>query len=120
MIGLLIPLFWTSGDVSSGFQSQSGKPYLHLVEAFPKIHLWCDTCRPFDCQRGGRSLFPHTCVSVEIFTYLTQELNKKEEVITMRENNDTIKHRPTKVQQQTLNLSTPSGQKSIRVFVQLP
>ena len=29
----LIPLFWTSGDVSTGFQSQSGQPYLHLVEA---------------------------------------------------------------------------------------
>ena len=28
----LIPLFWTSGDLSSGFQSQSGQPYSHLVE----------------------------------------------------------------------------------------
>ena len=28
----LIPLFWTSGDIS-GFQSQSGQPYSHLVEA---------------------------------------------------------------------------------------
>ena len=26
----LIPLFWTSGYVSSGFQSQSGQPYLQL------------------------------------------------------------------------------------------
>ena len=23
----LIPLFWTSGDISSGFHSQSGQPY---------------------------------------------------------------------------------------------
>ena len=30
-VGLLIPLFWTSGDVSSGFQSQSG---------FCLIHTW--------------------------------------------------------------------------------
>ena len=30
-MGPLIPLFWTSGDVSSGFQSQSGQPYLCLV-----------------------------------------------------------------------------------------
>ena len=28
----LIPLFWTSGDVSSGFQSQSGQPYSCLAE----------------------------------------------------------------------------------------
>ena len=27
--GPLIPLFWISGNVSSGFQSQSGLPYLH-------------------------------------------------------------------------------------------
>ena len=25
---------WTSGNVSSGFKSQSGQPYLHLVEAY--------------------------------------------------------------------------------------
>ena len=30
----LILLFWTSSDVSSGFQSQSGQPYLHLVEVY--------------------------------------------------------------------------------------
>ena len=27
--GALVPLFWISGDVSSGFQSQSGLPYSH-------------------------------------------------------------------------------------------
>ena len=31
-MGPLIPLFWTSRDVSSGFQS-SGQSYLHLAEA---------------------------------------------------------------------------------------
>ena len=30
-VGPLIPLFGTSGDISSGFLSQSGQPYLHLV-----------------------------------------------------------------------------------------
>ena len=30
----LIPLFWTPGDVSSGFQSQSGQPYSHLAEEY--------------------------------------------------------------------------------------
>ena len=28
-LGLLVPLFWISGDVSFGFQSQSGLPYSH-------------------------------------------------------------------------------------------
>ena len=27
--GPLVPLFWISGDISSGFQSQSGLPYSH-------------------------------------------------------------------------------------------
>ena len=33
-VGPLIPPFWTSGDISSGFQSQSGQSYSHLVEAY--------------------------------------------------------------------------------------
>ena len=33
-VGPLIWLFWTSGDVSSEFQSQSGQPYSHLAEAY--------------------------------------------------------------------------------------
>ena len=33
-MGPLIPLFATSGDISSGFQIQSGQPYSHLVEAY--------------------------------------------------------------------------------------
>ena len=34
-LGPLVPLFWISGDVSSGFQSQSGLPYSHRRR---KIH----------------------------------------------------------------------------------
>ena len=30
----LIPLFWTSGDIFSGFQSQSRQPYLYLAEVY--------------------------------------------------------------------------------------
>ena len=33
-VGPLILLFWTFGDVSSGFQSQSGQSYSRLVEAY--------------------------------------------------------------------------------------
>ena len=36
-MGPLIPLFWTSGDISSMFQSQSGQLYLPL-------DVWCDAC----------------------------------------------------------------------------
>ena len=33
---------WTSGDVSSGFQSQSGQPYSRLVEAYVIYVRPCD------------------------------------------------------------------------------
>ena len=40
-VGPLIPLFWTSDDVSSGFQSQRRQPYSHLVEAYVlPIHIY--------------------------------------------------------------------------------
>ena len=42
-MGPLIPLFWTSGDVSSGFQSHSGQPYSHLAEAYVNIYILVPT-----------------------------------------------------------------------------
>ena len=36
----LMPLFWTSGDVSSGFQSQSGQSYSYLLEAYVLHVRW--------------------------------------------------------------------------------
>ena len=33
-VGPLVTLFWTSGDIYSGFQSQSGQPYSHLAEVY--------------------------------------------------------------------------------------
>ena len=33
-LGPLMHLFQISGDVSSGFQSQSGQPYSHLAEVY--------------------------------------------------------------------------------------
>ena len=48
-LGALVPLFWTSDDVSSEFQSQSGFfPYANCgdecnIYTFPEIHLWCFT-----------------------------------------------------------------------------
>ena len=37
--GPLTSPFWTSGDVSSGFQSQSGQPYSHLAEAYVMLKV---------------------------------------------------------------------------------
>ena len=44
-MGRLI-LFWTSGDISSGFQSQSliCAWQRHVCCIFPEIHIWCNTC----------------------------------------------------------------------------
>ena len=38
-MGLLVPLFCTSSDVSSEFQNQSGQPYSHLAEAYIPLHV---------------------------------------------------------------------------------
>ena len=58
--GSLVSLFRPSGDISSGFQNQSGRPYSQLAEAyviytFPVIHLWCL------CQHSSRSLSSAAC-----------------------------------------------------------
>ena len=61
-LGATDTTIWTSGDVSSGFQSQSGQPYSRLVEAFIIL-----------------SFFPlcHTSVTVEVFpTYGKNVLSK--------------------------------------------
>ena len=55
-MGPLISLFWTSGDVCPGFQSQGGLTcMLSCLRAIPQIHLWCDTCQPLDGQHGSRA-----------------------------------------------------------------
>ena len=71
-VGPLIPLFWTSGDVSSGFQSQSG---------FCLIHTWqrhtSNVTRSLRFTSGvthlpvydasiAASRLPHMRVSVEV------------------------------------------------------
>ena len=38
-LGPLISLFWTSGGVSTGFQSQIGQPYWHLGEPYASFDL---------------------------------------------------------------------------------
>ena len=58
----LIPLFWTSDDVSTGFQSKSGQPYSCLAEVyvmFPQIHLWRNTCWPLGGQYGSWVVLIH-------------------------------------------------------------
>ena len=64
-VGPLIPLFWTSGDVCPGFQSQGGLDcMLSCLSAIPQIHLWCDTCRPLDIQHGSRATLTNILAAV--------------------------------------------------------
>ena len=52
----LIPLFWISGDVSSGFQSQSGFCLIRIAEAnvmyihSPRSTCGATRCQPLDLQ----------------------------------------------------------------------
>ena len=64
---------WIYGYVSPGFESQSGKPYSHLVSVYV-LHIgWglssYDTCWPLDIQHGNWvSLFhipEHACVIIQ-------------------------------------------------------
>ena len=60
------PLFWTSGEVSSGFQSQSEKPYLHLAEAYMLHVPWNSPLLqhlPTSWQPAWllSQFLPHTC-----------------------------------------------------------
>ena len=59
-VGPLIPLFWTSGDICPGFQSQGGLAcMLSCLRAIPLIHLWCDTCWPLDGLHGSLPTLTH-------------------------------------------------------------
>ena len=60
-------MFWISGDISSGFQSQSGSAlfaflWRWMLCTFPEIHLRCYTCQPLSSQHRCQScpliLFP--------------------------------------------------------------
>ena len=62
----LIPLFWTSGEITSVFQSQSGQPYSHL-EVLVIYILW-DTPLvwhlPISLQQAWQPVAsPHACFS---------------------------------------------------------
>ena len=64
-VGPLIPLFWTSGDVSPGFESKGGSLAcvlccLHAMNS--EIHLWYDTCWPLDGQHSSWSHSLHAWV----------------------------------------------------------
>ena len=60
----LIHLYWTSGDISTGFQSQIGQPYSHWWRhsyyTFPEINFWCYTCHLLGSQHGSWAIsFTH-------------------------------------------------------------
>ena len=59
-VGQLIALFWTSGDVCPGFQSQGGSLTctLSCLRNSPQIHLWCETCWLYQRWRAEWVLHP--------------------------------------------------------------
>ena len=67
-VGPLIPLFWTSGDVSSGFQSQSG---FCLIQAWQRHTCYVTHSLSFisgatpvnllAASMGAEPSLPHTC-----------------------------------------------------------
>ena len=57
-MGPWIPMFGTTGGISSGFQSQSG-PY-----TFPETHLWCETCWPLGSQQSIQANHFHIPASI--------------------------------------------------------
>ena len=74
ILGPLVPLFWISGDVSSGFQSQNGLPYLHSRGKHnvmyspwdpPLVLLLPTSCSSFSMLRGSNfptRFFPGVCI----------------------------------------------------------
>ena len=76
-MGPLIPLFWISGDVSSGVQSQGVQPYLRLVEVYvvTRSLRFISGATPTDhlvTSMAAKPSFPHTCealVGLETASY---------------------------------------------------
>ena len=75
-LGPLVPLFWISGDVSFGFQSQSGLPYSHCGgerNVHSEIHVWCYTCQPLGGRRAAGPV-PTYCCRGEVARIRTRAL----------------------------------------------
>ena len=72
-MGPLIPLFWTSGDVSSGFQSQSKQHYSHLVEAYVLHVPWDSSYYHIDTAQtcSVRNLPPLLCEPFQTCSHST-------------------------------------------------
>ena len=68
ILGSLVPLFWISGDISSGFQSQSGLPYLHCGDV-GNVHCLRSsgtTCADLLAAGLLPVLSPHTVAEVRL------------------------------------------------------
>ena len=81
----LVPLFWISGDVSSGFQSQSGLPYSHCRGLCNVCSLRSTSgathCQPLNGQQCGLAIsddgpilpptgmLPKNWLGVELWSY---------------------------------------------------
>ena len=52
-------LFWTSGDICPGFQSQGGSLtcIIPRLQWIPQIHLWCNSCLLFNGQYSNWAFY---------------------------------------------------------------
>ena len=65
-MGPVITLFWASGDIFSGFQSQSGQPYSCLAEMYVRYIYMLPTPLLVYIASTAASPFCHMHASVEV------------------------------------------------------
>ena len=69
-VRLLVPLFWTSGNVFIWILISEWFPSLHFLLHFLQqqnlqIHLWCNTCWPIGGQYDSRAILVNLPVNLE-------------------------------------------------------
>ena len=64
-MGPLIPLYWTFGDISSGFQSHGGQPYSPLAEVYV-LHVHGVTPANLLAVSMAAEPLPHTCKALVV------------------------------------------------------
>ena len=66
-LGLLVPLFWISGDVSLGFKARVGSDVFTFcggdVMYIPEIDLWCYMCQPLGNWLASSQVPTYCCRS---------------------------------------------------------
>ena len=86
ILGPLVPLFWISGDVSSGFQSQSGLPYSHCGGECDVRSLRSTSgatrCRPLDGKHCGAPTGFISCPRI-LLCGISESRTRDQQIITV-------------------------------------